>query len=479
MKQDRSIVLIIGLLFSMTSCQNNKEKTIFELNGQSKLHISNRSVDSVKVSLSNWVYIPIHEEKVDTTIGPNQSLELNISSQTKHYYDVIIDDIRYRIFSVKGRTNKISISGEGKTLAFAGELSGINEFLRTRDPDSDWQPRTLWYQGKGTISDLLVSYDSITNSQKEQINVSASLPAWYSEFEKSRLDYVNAESKLSALGYRKKMLSISDSVPNDYLAKVVKDLRIERPDMIGVTAYMRFVGWYLTFLNDPFLKDNIPSSKKEWIISSTQRIIIIEEHITDQKLKELILADKFLKLIDKQKAIWNDEWLTHISDQELLAMIEHQISAISILEKGSKAPYFYLSDLDSIYHEPDDFENKILLINFWATWCKPCYQEFEDENELVEKFKDQPVEIVNICIDSDRYKWKEVIHKYSLKTKHLFASSSWSEKLNEGFGITALPHSVLIDHNGSVIQNNCPRPSAGVDEFITKALNEMKAESTK
>ena len=133
-------------------------------------------------------------------------------------------------------------------------------------------------------------------------------------------------------------------------------------------------------------------------------------------------------------------------------------------------PYFYLSDIDSVFYEPEHFKGKVLLINFWATWCKPCYQEFEYENELVLKFQKEPVEIVNICIDSEKDNWEKVVTKYSLKTKNLFAAKNWSEKINKDFGVTALPHSVLIDWNGNVIQNKCLRPSEEVDELITKEL---------
>ena len=62
-----------------------------------------------------------------------------------------------------------------------------------------------------------------------------------------------------------------------------------------------------------------------------------------------------------------------------------------------------------------------MLIIFWATWCKPCIKEFPYENKLVEKYKDQPVEIFNICIDSEEEKWKSYLDKYDLKKPLIYS----------------------------------------------------------
>ncbi|MDA3943112.1 MAG: TlpA disulfide reductase family protein [Bacteroidetes bacterium] len=477
MKQYILIVYSLFLLPIVISCQKHQKESTLELNGKSELRINNQSKDSIQVSISNWVYLPMYEEKIDTLVAPSQSIELPISTQTRHYYNLNIGENQYRIFAMIGNTIEVSVSGENRQMSFAGELSEINEFLKTRNINSDWQPRSPWYQGRGSISDLLLAYDSITNAQKNELKTCKNLPSWYREFENSRLDYVNAESKLSALGYRKKMLSISETVPNNYLNQVVRDLSIERLDFVGETAYMRFIGWYINYKNDPLLEDDIPNSKEQWISFTERGIASVDENFENQRIKEVILARRFTDIIDRRRHIWDDNWLQYIKNPELSSLIDQQLLANPVLPEGNKTPYFYLSDLDSTFYEPNDFKGKILLINFWATWCKPCYQEFEHENRLVDRFQNESVAIVNICIESEMEKWKEVVNKYALKTKNLFATKNWSEKINSDFGTTALPHSVLIDWNGNVIQNKCPRPSAGVGDLIRNGLNEMKKET--
>ncbi|WP_296619217.1 TlpA disulfide reductase family protein, partial [Marivirga sp.] len=104
--------------------------------------------------------------------------------------------------------------------------------------------------------------------------------------------------------------------------------------------------------------------------------------------------------------------------------------------------------------------------------CKPCIKEFPYENELVEKYKDEPVEIVNICIDSEIKKWKAYLKKYNLKTINLYANGNWNNKLQKDFGIQAIPHSILIDWNGKVVQNKCRRASENIGELIAQLLKE-------
>ncbi len=119
--------------------------------------------------ISNWVYLPMYEEKIDTLVAPSQSIKLRISTQTRHYYNLNIGENQYRIFAMIGNTIEVSVSGENRQMSFAGELSEINEFLKTRNINSDWQPRSPWYQGRGSISDYYWHMNSITNAQKNEL----------------------------------------------------------------------------------------------------------------------------------------------------------------------------------------------------------------------------------------------------------------------------------------------------------------------
>lgn len=181
------------------------------------------------------------------------------------------------------------------------------------------------------------------------------------------------------------------------------------------------------------------------------------------------------RMTERKRLVVNANWIDRLDRPELRQFLRHQLNDVEILPKGTKMPYFYLSGVTTdIHYEPKDFRDHILLINFWATWCKPCVQQFPYENLLVEKFKDDPVIILNIAVQSDFEKWKDLIVRSQLKTQNLIAQENWSDLLGEKFDIQSLPHSVLIDWQGNIVQNKCASASEGIEKQIEALLAEMK-----
>ena len=199
------------------------------------------------------------------------------------------------------------------------------------------------------------------------------------------------------------------------------------------------------------------------------------QELTGQ-VRDVYLTASISQTIDKSRHLLDTTWINLVEDNELKSFLHDYLATHQVLPEGAEVPYFSLPAMDSTYYEPKSFQGQVVLINFWATWCKPCYQEFEHENALVERFADEPVAIVNICVDSQPDKWQEVVRKYKLKTLNLKASDNWNNLLKERFDINALPHSVLIDQNGKIVDNKCLRPSQGIAAQIAEMLAGEKQE---
>lgn len=113
----------------------------------------------------------------------------------------------------------------------------------------------------------------------------------------------------------------------------------------------------------------------------------------------------------------------------------------------------------------DDFDQKILYIDLWATWCGPCIAEFKHRNKLHELLSDYPNIIpvyISIDEDSNATVWNEKTKAFNLNGYHLRANKELvtdiNEKLYEGKGI-GIPRYILLDKNGNILEKNLPRPS--------------------
>lgn len=239
---------------------------------------------------------------------------------------------------------------------------------------------------------------------------------------------------------------------------------------------------YMYFLNDYMdIKMNIIQkgslTKIDFKTRASGKIELMNTELSEE-VRDMYLPYYLSKIIDHKRHDFDEKWLKLVENDKLRLFLLDEFDSKPILPLGSALPYFYLPDTSNNYIDSDKYKGQILLINFWATWCKLCIEDFPYENHIVEKFSGKPVKVLNIGIESNEESWKNMVKKHGLKSDNVLAQGSWNDKLNKEFDINALPHSTLVDWNGRVVQNKCPRASENVDELILKLLIKMKLEGT-
>ncbi|WP_375579777.1 TlpA disulfide reductase family protein [Marivirga tractuosa] len=473
MNHSQTILLLVLSLILLNSCNSKSKGDGFQLNGKSNLKIENKTSEAVTIAIENWYLLPWHVQEIDTTISAGQSLDFQIITQGKIYFDLKVAGQNHKVFSKPNAQNQLIISENGN-LEFQGILKSTNQFLKQKfsTTGSDWKPRASYTHGDISFVNLIKVNDSITALHQQYLTEHKNeLPNWYVKFEQKRLQYLNAHWKLNSLMYRVRMMNMTDSLPPNFLKNTVGTLSINDAEMLGNNRYMNFLSDYLAFLGDPSYQSPKPSSLAEWIKFYEDGFDIAKKEL-EGEVRDTYLAFSLGNILERRAYLFQAEWIKDINDPKLREYVKDLMKANPVLPEGAKTPYFFLTDRAGNEYKTSDFKGKILLINFWATWCKPCIKEFPEENKLVEKYKDQPVEIVNICIDSEVEKWKSYLDKYNLKTTNLYANGNWNEKLQKDFGIQGLPHSTLIDWNGKVVENKCRRASENIDLLIDELLKE-------
>jgi peroxiredoxin len=111
---------------------------------------------------------------------------------------------------------------------------------------------------------------------------------------------------------------------------------------------------------------------------------------------------------------------------------------------------FRLNHLDGTTASLQDFSGKVVLLNFWATWCLPCIQEMPDMEKLWQQYKDAGLVVLGVSND-DAGKRKRVetfINKVNLSFPILLDPDS---TISELYNVSAIPVSYLIDRNGVLL----------------------------
>ncbi|MBI5343777.1 MAG: TlpA family protein disulfide reductase [Deltaproteobacteria bacterium] len=117
---------------------------------------------------------------------------------------------------------------------------------------------------------------------------------------------------------------------------------------------------------------------------------------------------------------------------------------------GRDSMDFTLPDLDGKVSSLRDYRGKVVFLNFWATWCKPCEEEMPSMQALYESLKDKPFEIVAVSVDSEGPDVvKAFAKKYGITFKILHDRKG---RIKEMYKTTGVPETFIIDQNGVVAE---------------------------
>ncbi len=98
--------------------------------------------------------------------------------------------------------------------------------------------------------------------------------------------------------------------------------------------------------------------------------------------------------------------------------------------------------------------DKYILIDFWASWCGPCRRENPNIVALYKDFKDQGFDILGVSFDRDEKSWKQAIKDDNLTWHHVSDLEGWNSKAGEIYGVKSIPHTVLLNPEGTIIAKN-------------------------
>lgn len=140
---------------------------------------------------------------------------------------------------------------------------------------------------------------------------------------------------------------------------------------------------------------------------------------------------------------------------------------------GQPAPEFAYAGLDGKEIGPATFRGKLLLIDFWASWCGPCRAESPNLKNTYAKFKDRGVEFLSVSIDAKEDAWKKALAEENMPWPQALAPKAGAEVMDL-YQFNGIPFILLLDQEGKIVAKNLRGEAIGM--IIEDLLNGIRPE---
>lgn len=117
---------------------------------------------------------------------------------------------------------------------------------------------------------------------------------------------------------------------------------------------------------------------------------------------------------------------------------------------GNTAPEITLLDTNGQVVSLSSFRGKVVLVDFWASWCKPCREENPNVVKMYQKYKDQGFEILGVSLDQADKPWKKAIVDDQILWTHVSDLKGWQSSAAKLYAVESIPATFLLDREGKI-----------------------------
>lgn len=145
--------------------------------------------------------------------------------------------------------------------------------------------------------------------------------------------------------------------------------------------------------------------------------------------------------------------------------------AFSLLSYATNAPDFSLPSTDSSTLKLSQFKGKVVLLDFWASWCGPCRQSFPWMNEMIARYGKDGLAVVAVNLDENRKDAEKFLQEVPANFNIAFNPQG---NIPEAYHVQGMPTSYLVDRNGQLVGGHIGFNSSETEQFESEIVKLLK-----
>jgi peroxiredoxin len=180
--------------------------------------------------------------------------------------------------------------------------------------------------------------------------------------------------------------------------------------------------------------------------------------------------DQGLALLRQIKTDFPDTQVAKNADG-IIAQVEQQKEAHArraALKVGTVFPDFSEKDIAGQPISVSKYKGKVVLVDFWATWCGPCMAELPNVLAAYEKYHDKGFEIVGVSLDEKLEELKTTLAEKKMTWQQYFDGKGWDSEVPKKYGIIEIPATFLLDRDGRIVAQDLH--GTDLDQQLQKLL---------
>lgn len=144
-------------------------------------------------------------------------------------------------------------------------------------------------------------------------------------------------------------------------------------------------------------------------------------------------------------------------DRRISQMASQQLARLGSLRRlkiGLPALTFSAVTASGEPIELEDYRGKVVLLDFWASWCAPCRQEMPNVKSVYGKYHEKGFEIIGVSLDDKKSKFEEYMQSQQMPWPQIFDGKGWRSEIGNLYAVSAIPSTYLIDQEGIIRYKN-------------------------